>query len=173
MASHDIAQLALELEADGEASFLVRHSSPVLVGQGVVGQLEEEQSKKRRGRTIGVSMSLDELAAQPVSLKNRVWEIRRDGPRAEGVPISVGRVAGNDVVIPEYSVSEHHCAFRWHKSRWMLSDLGSMNGTVLDSQRLEPFSQVAVPDGALVALGRYQFRFWLPKSFLGVLSPPR
>lgn len=50
---------------------------------------------------------------------------------------TLGRRSDNDIVLPERSVSGHHCVFE-HRGDdpWVVQDLGSRNGTFVNSQRI-------------------------------------
>jgi pSer/pThr/pTyr-binding forkhead associated (FHA) protein len=51
--------------------------------------------------------------------------------------MSVGRVEGNDLVIPDGSVSSNHGEFANEGSAWTFTDLGSTNGTKFNGERVE------------------------------------
>ncbi|MGE3675965.1 MAG: FHA domain-containing protein, partial [Polyangiaceae bacterium] len=66
-------------------------------------------------------------------------------------PTVIGRDEAVDLCIPVQSVSRRHAEIRWEGSQWLLRDLGSRNGTLLDGQRihespLEPGQEVRVGD---------------------------
>ncbi|MCA9646867.1 MAG: sigma 54-interacting transcriptional regulator [Polyangiaceae bacterium] len=66
-------------------------------------------------------------------------------------PTVIGRDEGVDLCIPVQSVSRRHAEISWEGSQWILRDLGSRNGTLLDGQRvhespLEPGQEVRVGD---------------------------
>src|SRR5579871_5705108 len=44
----------------------------------------------------------------------------------------IGRDAQNQVCVPEQAVSRQHAAIVYHHMRWVLKDLGSRNGTMVD-----------------------------------------
>jgi transcriptional regulator with GAF, ATPase, and Fis domain len=46
----------------------------------------------------------------------------------------IGRDPSNPVCVPEQAVSRQHARIRFDGQRWMLTDLGSRNGTMLDGQ---------------------------------------
>src|SRR5580700_10720875 len=46
----------------------------------------------------------------------------------------IGREISNSICVPEQAVSRQHARVRFESSRWMLSDLGSRNGTMVDGQ---------------------------------------
>ena len=48
--------------------------------------------------------------------------------------VRIGRLDGNALVIPDAEVSGHHALVRWDRqdAAWHVTDLGSLNGTVLN-----------------------------------------
>jgi len=58
----------------------------------------------------------------------------------EGSTATIGRQAGNDICIPEQHVSRQHAVINYRDGIFMITDLGSANGTfVNDRQLTEPF----------------------------------
>ena len=50
--------------------------------------------------------------------------------------VNIGRADYNDLVIPEPSVSSSHAKLQRREGIWVLSDLGSTNGTFVDDERV-------------------------------------
>lgn len=48
----------------------------------------------------------------------------------------VGRAPGSDLMFYDRSVSGQHASIEWTGGEWALRDLGSRNGTIVDSRRL-------------------------------------
>ncbi len=75
----------------------------------------------------------------------------QSGPQAgKEVPVRlpvvrIGRAAGNDVVIPDDSVSAIHARLEFDQGAWRITDLESTNGTYVEGVRLAP--QVPTPLG--------------------------
>jgi hypothetical protein len=63
---------------------------------------------------------------------------QRDSGRRVTLPARclVGRARTCDLVLDEGTVSGEHAVFQWTGAAWELRDLGSRNGTFVDSQRL-------------------------------------
>jgi pSer/pThr/pTyr-binding forkhead associated (FHA) protein len=58
----------------------------------------------------------------------------------EGATASIGRSSTNDISIPEKHVSRQHAVIAFRDGMFMISDLGSANGTFVNDRRLtEPF----------------------------------
>ncbi len=70
-------------------------------------------------------------------------------------PFSVGRVAGNDVVLPDPKVSREHARLLVEGDRIHLIDLNSTNGTTLGDAQLEPNRPYALSHGEKFQIGRY------------------
>jgi serine phosphatase RsbU (regulator of sigma subunit) len=69
-------------------------------------------------------------------------------------PLRIGRVAGNDIVLPTPEVSRSHCMVVVEPGRGaVLTDLGSTNGTFVDGQRLA--APMVLSDHSLVAVGSH------------------
>ena len=65
-------------------------------------------------------------------------ELRSEGDRIRiGNARAGGQNQGIDVAIDDRKVSRNHCEIAWTEKGWLLSDLGSTNGTWLDGKRVE------------------------------------
>jgi len=65
---------------------------------------------------------------------------KREFVLAEGATASIGRSPSNDISIPERHVSRQHAVIAFRDGIFMISDLGSANGTFVNDRRLEdPF----------------------------------
>jgi pSer/pThr/pTyr-binding forkhead associated (FHA) protein len=49
---------------------------------------------------------------------------------------TLGRTAGNDVVIQDATVSRHHARLFFHEGQWYVEDLQSANGTFVNGTRV-------------------------------------
>ena len=65
--------------------------------------------------------------------------------------VSIGREAGNDVVIPGATVSRNHAKLSVVGGVWYIEDLGSANGTFVDGVRIQ--GRVRIGLGAHVVIG--------------------
>jgi pSer/pThr/pTyr-binding forkhead associated (FHA) protein len=74
------------------------------------------------------------------------------------VPIvNVGRAEYNDIVLNDGSVSTIHAKLQRREGIWMLVDLDSTNGTLVDGLRAE--GEVPLAPGALIRFGEVQTVF--------------
>jgi hypothetical protein len=72
--------------------------------------------------------------------------------------ITLGRDAGNSIVLADASVSGRHAVLRQAGQQWTLRDLGSTNGTFIENR---PVHAEAFPlrGGERIAFGAVVFRF--------------
>ena len=73
--------------------------------------------------------------------------------------IVLGRAPSADVRIPSRTVSEAHASVQMRGSDWLLTDLGSRNGTKHNGQRVPPERTKKLQDGDLLELGNYVLSF--------------
>jgi tRNA A-37 threonylcarbamoyl transferase component Bud32 len=87
-----------------------------------------------------------------------------------GDGLTVGRIAGNGIVLEDPSISRHHLRIDWDGARATVTDLGSANGAWLASARLLPqLAQPWNPDDWLRA-GPFWLRLQTP---IAASSPDR
>src|SRR5262249_4963451 len=83
---------------------------------------------------------------------------RRRGERITIRPgATVGREAGNAIIIDEATVSARHAVFGFDRDGWWLEDLGSTNGTFVNRRRLD--GRRSIEEGDEVQFGRVAMRF--------------
>lgn len=73
-------------------------------------------------------------------------------------PFSLGRVAGNDLVLPDPKISRQHARLLVEGDRIHLIDLNSTNGTMAGGGRLAPNQPYALRYGEAFQIGRYTLR---------------
>jgi pSer/pThr/pTyr-binding forkhead associated (FHA) protein len=74
------------------------------------------------------------------------------------VPIvNIGRADYCDLVIPDDSVSSQHAKLTRREGVWVLTDLDSTNGTLVDGERIQ--GEVPIAPGAFVRFGDVQLLF--------------
>jgi hypothetical protein len=92
--------------------------------------------------------------AQPPSVELTVRQGPQPGQRFSLTrpTITIGREAGNDVVINDPQVSRRHASLTWDGRQFIIQDLGSVNGTSVNGMRLTA-PQVLQP-GDVIGLGQ-------------------
>jgi hypothetical protein len=155
----DFADIA---SAHGQKAFETRFKGAVLVGLGLAGRVSERPMAWRR-RTL-TPQDQDQLSAA-ASVVNRVWRITKSDNGARQAGVSLGQSAENDIVVPEYTVSSQHCTFNYDRFGTTVTDLGSLNGTVVENESIAPHKPVALRDGMVLTLGRLKVRYLTAASF--------
>jgi uncharacterized protein (TIGR02996 family) len=70
---------------------------------------------------------------------------------AERTQIAIGRDAGNDLVLADPTVSDRHCRVTDHAGDWIVEDLGSERGTLVNGARIR--APVLVGEGDRIFVG--------------------
>ncbi|MGD8286888.1 MAG: FHA domain-containing protein, partial [Desulfobacterales bacterium] len=104
------------------------------------------------------------------TLKHAVYPLVK-GEFASGAVnrFSIGRVDGNDMVMPDYAISKEHAFIEIRRGRYLLKDNTSTNGTKLNGKRVED-KPVGLVDGDIVSFARYEFTFLFPESLFDMLK---
>jgi len=76
-------------------------------------------------------------------------------PRGRGEQFSIGRDAGCDLAIADMTVSRRHATLERTPEGWLLTDLGSTNGTRVNGCRVR--GKVKVTPGDLVSFGNAEY----------------
>jgi pSer/pThr/pTyr-binding forkhead associated (FHA) protein len=70
-------------------------------------------------------------------------------------PITIGRAPDNAIAIDNVAVSTHHARIEIQQGRMILSDLGSLNGTFVNSQRV---NSATLKDGDVISIGKHSIQ---------------
>ena len=68
--------------------------------------------------------------------------------------VTAGREPDSDLFLDDVTVSRRHAELRRMSQGWLLRDVGSLNGTYVNRQRIE---EVALTPGDEVQIGKYRF----------------
>lgn len=90
------------------------------------------------GATRAISTNTAERLGLPSS-EARLVVLDASGSPKEHIsitdaPVTIGRTSTNDVVLSDPNVSRHHAELRREGDAWMLVDLGSTNGTLVNDK---------------------------------------
>lgn len=69
---------------------------------------------------------------------------------------SIGRAADSDLVLDHIQISRRHARVRWDGRQYLISDLGSTNGTYVNGERIQ---EAALTENARVQIGPFHFSF--------------
>ena len=81
---------------------------------------------------------------------------------------TIGRVDGNDMIIPDFAISKKHAVITIDNSKFYIKDLGSTNGTMVNGTRLDK-KPVKIHDKDVLSFARYEFTFLFPASLYKML----
>lgn len=128
-------------------------SSPEL-GPQQVRILAEHSQQSSDTVTAAVTAMLSEAPHSPiadVTLLDAFLIVngRRHFPLRQPV-VTIGRQLDNDIVLEESSVSRKHAQLRWQYSRFVVYDLGSKSGTLVNGQ---PITECVLKTGDVLMLG--------------------
>ena len=123
-----------------------------------------DRAEKDMGNTRAVpSNTADRLGLANAGAELIVYE---DGTEKDKIsitkePVVIGRLSTNDVVLSDPNVSRRHAELRRDAGRWVLVDLGSTNGTVVNGKlsREHPLK-----DGDKLTFGKTELVFKQQRS---------
>jgi hypothetical protein len=81
--------------------------------------------------------------------------------------VSIGRGADNDIVLREHGVSRKHARLQHSPQGWLLTDLGSTNGTYINRQRIREHEPYVLRSGDQVAMGSAVLAVWQDEEVFG------
>jgi pSer/pThr/pTyr-binding forkhead associated (FHA) protein len=87
--------------------------------------------------------------------------------------VTIGRSPQASIVIDNPAVSYNHARFFWQDGTYHVQDLGSLNGTFLNGNRI---TQAPLSPGDTIAVGKHTIRFLLERpgeAAEAVAAPPR
>jgi pSer/pThr/pTyr-binding forkhead associated (FHA) protein len=112
-------------------------------------EVRRETIRQRRPETSQNEAVLVVLEASEESLNGRRFAFSEQ--------ITLGRGEDNDIVIPEGFVSHHHAVIYPHGSQYVIEDLGSVNHTYVNDQKME--GRAYIKPGDIVRIGMVTLRF--------------
>ncbi|HEY6248392.1 MAG TPA: FHA domain-containing protein [Candidatus Angelobacter sp.] len=69
---------------------------------------------------------------------------------------TIGRLPGNMLQIDNLAVSGHHAKIYWEQDHYAVEDLGSLNGTYVNNQRI---GKAALKSGDVMTIGKHMVQF--------------
>ena len=146
---------------------------PVLVGSSIqAGSLstQNRHAKEELNKTVIFEVDTDEVVASASdSLKHAIYPLVKNEYATGRLEIfSIGRVDGNDMIMPDYAISKQHAFFEIKRGNYLIRDGGSTNGTRINGKRLDK-KPAQIRDKDVVAFARYEFTFLFPESLYDML----
>jgi hypothetical protein len=127
-----------------------------------VGQLETKDAPSTATYRIDETGELVPVELEDVVAQGAALVIRAGGGRVgESFPlagdrITIGRRPDCDVFLDDVTVSRDHALIVSRGGAWHLDDLGSLNGTYVNRQRIESHR---LTDGDELQVGKYKLTF--------------
>jgi hypothetical protein len=146
---------------------------PVLVGSSIqAGSLATQgrHAKEELNKTVIFNIDDAEAESSPSdSLKHAIYPLVKNEYASGRVNFfSIGRVDGNDMIMPDYAISKQHAIIEIKRGSYLIRDGGSTNGTLINGKRAEK-RPVQIGDKDVVAFARYEFTFLFPASLYEML----
>jgi hypothetical protein len=85
----------------------------------------------------------------------------RDHISITSAPVNIGRLSSNDVVLSDPNVSRRHAQLRREGERWIIQDLGSTNGTLVNGRQA---AEHKLDHGDRIAFGTSELIFQLEEA---------
>lgn len=164
-----LKEFAAEWNRIGETRFKHHYEKPALIGLGMLGELLDRKRPPQR-RTVLTMAPADQPLIETEILRDRVWLIMNTDTGRRSIGVTFGRGSENDLIIPEYSISDQHGEIRFDLGQILIVDLGSLNGTLVNGRLLKAGEPIPLKDGDKVTLGRFQFMFLTAPRFVERVS---
>jgi|GEM_PF-874648 len=154
----------------GNAHFQAYFPNSFLVGIGLLADLAgDNRSGARMTRSVELD-TVDVAADGTPGSAGRVWELKASPIHGTPGVVRIGRAQSNDVVVPEFAISQRHCQFETIERKVMVSDIESLNGTYVNGTQLEKGAVMEIQNLDVLILGRFQFQFFNSSGFLAEVS---
>lgn len=169
--------LLKQLASEGnEKSFIDLVGYPILAGSAIKeGAVEPrgplDPSARRKTHLFKPADLLLQAGIESESLQQALYLFARGSevpPERRGEFV-IGRIAGSDLVMPDFAVSERHAQVSVTGEAYYIADLNSTNGTRVNGRAVGA-ERVRIADGDTVTIGRYDFAFLFPKSLYALLT---
>jgi len=112
------------------------------------------------------------ISGRPTTLHLRKCKlVREDGEHAaeyifDQSKIAIGAMNDNDLTIEDETVSRYHCHIRQEDDNYIITDLGSTNGTFVNRVRVK---EAYLKPGCTVGLGQTELRFHIMDERVEIL----
>lgn len=145
-------------EIVGRPTIEFKNDSSLSLGELVI----ESSLESRDTESVSEIGSTEVIAPKFSPVREKKAYLVRIGSGGEtkfsltGRSIRIGRAPDNDIVIPDPNVSRHHARIDNVSTRYVLKDLGSTNGTLVNSLRSGEHN---LKEGDSIIIGATELRF--------------
>jgi len=144
---------------------------PLPVELGFPGQPEEPESEEGKADPLAtVKVNVGEIANLRRSRQMQNAQVHLLAPATEGEPVAIGRAEDCDIELTAEGVSRKHAKLHMAAGNWMLEDLGSHNGTIVDGNEVPSGEKVALNDRHQVLFGNYRCVFMTPERLFDLAT---
>ena len=162
------------VQAVSREDFIRFMQKPVLAGaaihMGTLAARTDAGAQMNRTILFEPMGAGEESVSASESLKHAIYPlIKGEYATSTGNVFSIGRIDGNDFIMPDYAISKNHALIEIKRDTYMLKDCGSTNGTLLNGTRLQ-HKPVEIHDRDIISFGRYEFTFLFPGSLYDTLT---
>jgi hypothetical protein len=118
---------------------------------------------------VEVDGGWEDGAGEPEEL-HRICALEKSGSNPYSDRISLGRTANCDIAIKSEKISKLHAHLtRDPNGGWMITDVGSSNGTFVNDRKLEAMVRTPIEDGDHLRFGTVHARFVSAKRLWRIL----
>jgi hypothetical protein len=130
----------------------------------VVESFTQYRRRTNRGQSNAIAAKHSiTLALRGRGRDNKLIELVLDPNKYFKTPLVVGRdISSCDLPIPDPTISRRHASITLSQAGWMISDLGSTNGTWLDSQPIHD-KAVQLRPGQSLIFGKVSLNIEVPR----------
>ncbi|NED98377.1 FHA domain-containing protein [Phytoactinopolyspora alkaliphila] len=128
--------------------------------------IPREEAERDEGRDLGPT---DQAAVDALPEGSALLVVLR-GPNAgsrfllDTDVVNVGRHPDSDIFLDDVTVSRRHAEFRRHEGGFVVSDVGSLNGTYVNRDRVD---EVRLANGDEVQVGKYRLVYYSSQHGFG------
>jgi FHA domain len=166
-----LQQVVSEHDRTAFASFMPQ---PALAGSAIhagniLNQDGLSSNQMNRTQLFEPSSGLSGPAAASESLKHAIYPlIKGEYATTPRGTFSIGRVEGNDMIMPDYAISKKHATIQADKGRFDITDCGSTNGTRVNNKPVGK-KPITLHDRDVISFARYEFMFLYPETLYTML----
>lgn len=145
--------------------FVAQFNHPLLVGQTLyAGEFRDSGSNSSTMRfsfdDIQLATSKPGVVDDSSDLHRSIYPlIKRRAATSLPNMYTIGRIAKNDLVMMDHTLSREHAQIRTHYGKYFLTDLGSTNGSTVSARTLVPHKELEITAGSELGFGRFVFKF--------------